>query len=209
MAPTTVSASLANAFRSERLVYRTVENSDEDKKLIEELESDPVDIALASPGLVKPRGRKNSEYVVDQLSKSLLGVIICLPPGTEVEKGRFSGELTRIGYVVLGWGPPGPNTHHRNTSIGITLAPPYQDKGYGSEAINWALDWAFRFGGMHRVSIGTVSFNTRAQHLYPKLGFVQEGRSRESHWHDRKWHDMISYSMLESEWAALRGVGPE
>jgi RimJ/RimL family protein N-acetyltransferase len=68
------------------------------------------------------------------------------------------------------------------------------------------LDWAFRHGGLHRVGIQTFGFNERAQHLYKKLGFVEEGRSREAVWHDRKWHDMVDLGMLESEWMALRGL---
>ena len=44
------------------------------------------------------------------------------------------------------------------------------------------------------------------QHLYKKLGFVEEGRHRDAHFHDRRFWDMISYSMLESEWAAIREV---
>ena len=89
------------------------------------------------------------------------------------------------------------------------MAAPYQNKGYGAEAINWALDWAFRFGGFHRVEISTVSYNERAMHRYTRLGFVEEGRRREAYWYDRKWYDVVSYSMLEGEWTALRELAWE
>ena len=37
------------------------------------------------------------------------------------------------------------------------------NKGYGGEAISWALDWAFRFGGYHRVAIGLLPSHGRLQ----------------------------------------------
>ncbi|KAH8878710.1 acyl-CoA N-acyltransferase, partial [Thozetella sp. PMI_491] len=95
---------------------------------------------------------------------------------------------------------------HRNMSLAITIAAPYRNKGYGGEAINWALDWAFRFAGMHSVSLWTVEYNTRGRHLYEKVGFTLEGRFREDHYHDRRWWDVLLYSMLESEWEVLRGL---
>lgn len=115
--------------------------------------------------------------------------------------------LTPIGFMFLGWGGTPPDrAQHRCTELGLQLAAAFQGKGYGAEAVDWGVDWAFRFGGLHRVTIKTVGYNTRAQHLYTRLGFVEEGRSREAHWHDRKWYDVVSYGMLEGEWAKLRGL---
>lgn len=47
----------------------------------------------------------------------------------------------------------------------------------------------------------TVEYNLRARRLYV---FVFEGRFREDHYHDRKWYDVLFYSMLEHEWEAQR-----
>ncbi len=231
MASKTTTDSIDGAFRSARLVYRAVEATERDQKFIlEEIMSDPVNVALSSPIMLSPPTMPATLWLTEKLSKAQLGVMICLPPppAKKAEEGQEGGggdkketdggaaaaaavaaaEPTPIGYVVLGFlGPPEPpRAHHRHTELGITLARPYQNQGYGSEAINWALDWAFRRAAMHRVSIGTVSFNLRGQHLYKKLGFVEEGRSRESVWHDRKWYDSVSYGMLESEWETIRGI---
>lgn len=70
--------------------------------------------------------------------------------------------------------------HHRNAVIGISTADGYRGKGYGGEAINWALHWAFQHGGLHRVSKGAFSFNHNALRLYRRLGFVDEDREREA-----------------------------
>ena len=36
--------------------------------------------------------------------------------------------------------------------------------------------------------------------MFERLGFVNEGKERESVWYDGEWHDILFLSMLESEW---------
>ncbi|CAM1509870.1 Fc.00g002050.m01.CDS01 [Cosmosporella sp. VM-42] len=199
---------LETAFQSKRLVFRALENNEDDRVFIStQIDNDPVNTALSDPALIQPRSLKRAETLVDNLTKATLAVMVCLREEDATEGEAKAKSLTPIGFVLVGGGnKPTDKVHHRNTSIGITLAAPYQGKGYGAEAIDWALDWAFRFGGYHRVAMNTVSYNERAQHLYKRLGFTEEGRIREAHWHDRKWYDTVNFGMLESEWAALRGL---
>ena len=77
---------------------------------------------------------------------------------------------------------------------------------FTGEAINWMLDWAFRYAGLHAVRLHVYSYNVGAVRLYERLGFVKEGSQREALFFDRGWHDVLSYSMLEREWEALRGL---
>ncbi|KAF4446730.1 hypothetical protein F53441_9664 [Fusarium austroafricanum] len=205
-------ATVGKAFQSERLTYRSVENNDHDKNFLFDLENDPLNKVLSDQSFLRPKSKKAIDELMIEFQKAVLPVIICLSPNEaknyNSEPGTESKEIP-IGFIVLGWGGKSSNReHHRNIQIGIALAESYRNKGYGGEAINWGLDWAFRFGGFHRVSIGTVSFNDRAQHLYKKLGFIEEGRSREAIWFDRKWHDMIEYGMLECNLCGLRILEP-
>ncbi|EOO01061.1 putative gnat family protein [Phaeoacremonium minimum UCRPA7] len=94
--------------------------------------------------------------------------------------------------------------HNRRCELGISLAPEFQNKGYGTEAITWAVDWAFRFANMHCVYLNTISFNVRGQKVYEKIGFRLEGRLRHYKWHDRQWHDQLLYSILEDEWEDIQ-----
>lgn len=96
--------------------------------------------------------------------------------------------------------------HHRSCTLGIMLAAAHQGQGYGTEAINWALDWAFRVAAMHAVRLSCWSFNERAAALYRRLGFVREGVTREAYYYDCRWYDRVLFSMLDREWAALRGI---
>lgn len=104
-----------------------------------------------------------------------------------------------VGEIHLERARPG-NAHHRNTSIGLTILPAYQGQGYGREAIEWALDYAFRRAGMHRVGIGAFGWNSGALRLYEKIGFKIEGRARQALWHEGTWWDLIELGMLEGEW---------
>ncbi|UNI23844.1 hypothetical protein JDV02_009638 [Purpureocillium takamizusanense] len=115
---------------------------------------------------------------------------------------------TIVGVICLGWGGVNASTaHHRGSHIGVSLAAAHQGRGYGREAIDWTLDWAFRHAGMHTVGITAASYNARACGLYERMGFVREGRRRETIWMDRGWHDEIEFGMTEGEWEVLRGRG--
>jgi len=61
---------------------------------------------------------------------------------------------------------------------------------------------------MHSVRLQVFSYNVGAVRLYEQLGFVKEGCVRQSLWFGGKWHDTLSYGMLEDEWRALRGRLP-
>jgi RimJ/RimL family protein N-acetyltransferase len=93
----------------------------------------------------------------------------------------------------------------RTTDLSIIIGE--QDargKGYGAEAINLLLDYAFGHLGFHRVAIGVVGFNEPALRFYEKVGFRREGVQREGYYFDHKFHDFIMMSMLETEFRDLR-----
>ena len=204
------------AFRSKRLVYRAIENTAEDKEFIyEQLQKDPVTTALGSPVLLRPETRAKSDEDVESVVKSsLLAVMICLPPKDNHDKSSEPKSTTNlgspkehedaspIGCLTLSKQRMDSTVHWRWTRLGIQIAEPFQGHGYGPEAINWAVDWAFTWAGMHRVELGTVSYNTRAADLYRKLGFVQEGVRRGVIYMNRNWHDLIEFGLLEEEWEA-------
>lgn len=95
--------------------------------------------------------------------------------------------------------------HHRRTEIGIDILPPFQGQGYGSEAIRWALEYAFSRTGMHKVRICAFEWNEGACRLYRKLGFKEEGRNREAMWHEGRFWDVVDMGMLDREWWAMEG----
>ncbi|KAG5659783.1 hypothetical protein KAF25_002342 [Fusarium avenaceum] len=204
---------LVNAFKSDRLEYIKVEKQDTNvQKFVPLILQDPVITAMNSPGLLLPTGHKEFDSYIQSVADSLLGVAICLKdePSTTAGEGNDTEKEktpTIIGIICIGWGGISLSTaHHRNAEIGISLAKPYQGKGYGKEAINWMLDWGFRHGGLHSIGISTASYNSRAEYLYQSIGFKLEGKRRDTIWQNRGWHDLVMFGMTEYEWESLRGI---
>lgn len=76
----------------------------------------------------------------------------------------------------------------------------YWGKGLGSEGLKLLLDYVFYEMNLHRVSLRVFSFNERAIRLYSKIGFEQEGVSRQSLFRDGEWHDIIYMGLLQKEY---------
>lgn len=106
-----------------------------------------------------------------------------------------------IGFVDLG----GFDWAAGNAWVGIGIGEAdYWGKGYGTEAMQLLLSYAFRGLNLHRVNLCVFSFNQRAIHSYEKCGFRYEGTQRESIYkEDQRW-DMIDMGILRSEWDALQ-----
>lgn len=221
---------LKTLFQTERLVFRHVSDEADRDFIHDYLHSDPVNNVFSGPGLLRPSSVRDADEVVSLLKSSILGVMICLPPveaetaaaenGTEkaaaTRRHLRPEDLTTIGYVSItdadgipmqGDGALASGGNFAGTAdLAISIAEAHQGKGYGPEAINWAVDWAFRFARVHRISLHAVEFNERACALYRRLGFKDEGRLRELQYHDRRWWDVMCFSMLEHEWEELRGL---
>ncbi|GGB59397.1 acetyltransferase [Lentibacillus populi] len=76
----------------------------------------------------------------------------------------------------------------------------YWGKGYGSEGLKLLLNYVFYEMNLHRVSLKVFSFNDRAIHLYTKMGFKQEGNSRQSLFREGEWYDIIHMGLLQNEY---------
>jgi RimJ/RimL family protein N-acetyltransferase len=189
---------MADAFRSQRLVYRAIEDNDEDVEFLHSINLDSEGRIHGDKSLLKPANKKYTQEQANFLRKDFLSVMICLPVSSEDTSDATSKTLKPIGRIHL-WAVEERHRHHRNTNIGISIASEYQGQGYGSEAIKWILNWAFQMAGLHRVGIGGFSYNPGALKLYERLGFVYEGREREAVWYDGGWHDYVFFGMLEGE----------
>jgi RimJ/RimL family protein N-acetyltransferase len=97
------------------------------------------------------------------------------------------------------------STDHRHCMLGISIGDKdYWGKGYGEDVMTVLLDYVFDHLNMHRVHLGVFSTNPRAQRLYRKLGFVDEGADREAVFKDGRYIDNIRMSILDREWKQRR-----
>jgi len=90
----------------------------------------------------------------------------------------------------------------RSASLRLAMRPGYRGRGYGTEAIELVLGFAFDGLGLHRVGLDVLAVNTRAVSLYENLGFRIEGRRRDAYRDGERWCDGIDMGMLEDEYRA-------
>ncbi|UNI24924.1 hypothetical protein JDV02_010641 [Purpureocillium takamizusanense] len=227
-----IAQEMHDSFKSARLEFVKIDENNEQLKTFIRTVETPFIQALASSSMPIPYGKADVDRIVSLMSKAFLGAAIYLLPSPSDETSHnFQGDAavsstqttaaavataTRagssdggvlIGTICLGWGGFTPGlVSNRSATIGIALARQYQNNGYGREAIDWMLDWAFRHGGLHTVRIGAFSYNERAAHLYESMGFTLDGRMRDARRFNRQWYDELLFSMTEDEWERLRGI---
>jgi RimJ/RimL family protein N-acetyltransferase len=204
---------MRTAFRSERLVYKALENNEADKKFLYEIQLDPITLGQGDVATFRPQRLEDATELVDYTKKNLISIKICIPKpldntdsqDTDKKATKDEDDYTPIGFMFL-TGFDLKRSHNRSSMLGISILDKYTGKGYGTEAINWLVDWGFCHGNLHRISISCFSLNVRAAKLYEKIGFVLEGRGRECYWFNREWHDDLGFGMLVSDWEKLRGL---
>lgn len=206
-------------FKSERLVYRAIEDAPEDLAFLHSISLDAEGFANSNTQALVPQSRENTKKWRQHLDSCVIAAVVCLPPSPRASAppGEMSSttdaalspekrpepQLVPIGVISLTGSSP-RSAHHRNANISIDVLPEYQRKGYGSEAINWVLEWGFQRHGLHRIGIESFSHNEGASRLYEKLGFIPEQRKREAMWYNGGWSDQLGFAMLEDEWRERR-----
>lgn len=89
----------------------------------------------------------------------------------------------------------------RNCELGIVIGErDYWGRGYGRDAVEVALRYAFRYLNYHRVHLSTWSDNERALRSYHACGFVEEARLRQHVWNDGRYKDEVMMGILRPEW---------
>ena len=83
-------------------------------------------------------------------------------------------------------------------AIGL-LAEERLGRGYGTEAIQVLAAYVFDALKLHRLTCRVLAFNERAVAAYKKVGFVVEGRERESALIGNIWHDDLILGLLPSD----------
>lgn len=94
------------------------------------------------------------------------------------------------------------DANHRRAELGYALHPSQWGRGVAREATSLALDWAFGTLGLHRVDASIDPDNHASRALLHRLGFVSEGRLRESFFVGDKVTDSELLGLLASDWRA-------
>lgn len=200
-----------NLFTTERLIMEAWDPRDKATSdfLYNEIHSNPNIEYYATADLMSPRTRSSMDDPEWQkrLDSNPFKAIICLKPDNWDEiSGKRPGLGFRgkpIGFVGM-WSEDVTKMHHHSASMGISLSPEHQGKGYGTEAVKYVIDWAFRCANLHSLRLSASSANAKGIKAYEKAGFTIEGRMREASWENGKWEDVVLMSVLRGEWEETR-----
>ncbi len=96
---------------------------------------------------------------------------------------------------------------NQSCKLGIRIGDrEYWGKGYGEDAINTILKYAFYKLDIFRVSLKFYEYNNRASNCYVKCGFKHEGKTRKSAYIDGEFYDEIIMGVLKSDFVSKKEV---
>ncbi|MCC7117588.1 MAG: GNAT family N-acetyltransferase [Anaerolineales bacterium] len=112
-----------------------------------------------------------------------------------LEDNRLLGDINLD--VINNWGS-------RDAFVGLGIyAREDWGKGYGTDAMQIALRFAFTELNLRRVTLTVFEYNPRAIRSYEKAGFKREGCLRQALLKDGKRWDLFYMGILREEWLKL------
>lgn len=112
-----------------------------------------------------------------------------------VKKGKLAENEQAIGIgllydvdFVLG-----------KATLGLLLDKSFQSNGYGKEATNLLLEFAFNILNLNNVMLYAIDFNEKAIAMYESFGFKTIGRRRETYPINNKVYDEVYMDILKKE----------
>ncbi|MEZ4572168.1 MAG: GNAT family protein [Thermomicrobiales bacterium] len=139
------------------------------------------------------------------------GILRC-PSLSNGSKPSSIGGLARAGETVPGspsrvdgtfigqCGLHNFNETSRTAELGIGIGDKdYWGRGYGREAVNLLVEYAFRYRNFRRVWLWVHADNERAIRAYLACGFVEEGRLREHMYSNGRYVDAVYMGILRAE----------
>jgi len=106
------------------------------------------------------------------------------------DEEKLIGE---IGFRTIKW-------FNRKAEISLFIAPEYQGKGYGKQALLMLMKFAFKKMNLYRLEAEVIDYNEKAKSLFEKARFILEGRLRDAKYNDGKYYDVLRYGLLKDEY---------
>lgn len=138
------------------------------------------------------RNISHSEPANIEQEQEFFDQVIC---GDEEVNLAISVDEEMIGMITLS-----PQKEQSVKQIGLWIHPDYHGNGYGTEASELAVDYAFTELRVHKVVARALETNRGSQRIWEKLGFEKEGELRQQAYHEGSYEDLYMYGILEHEW---------
>ena len=138
--------------------------------------------------------KKSKEWLEKELGE--MGEVTYWFTIRAIEGNQLLGDIT---LDVTLW-----NT--RDAFVGLGVSPrQFWGKGYGTEAMQLALEYAFLELNLQRVTLTVFDYNPRAIRSYEKAGFRHEGRLRGALFREGKRWDLLYMGITRAEWMEKHG----
>ena len=115
-----------------------------------------------------------------------------------IERKNDQKHIGTVGLHGIDW------IHRRAMTVSFVCPASLRGKGYGTEAKNLLLDYAFGELGMHSLFAVAFEGNEGSIRALEKQGYKRGGVFRKSHLVKGEWVDAIYYDILLEDWRALR-----
>jgi RimJ/RimL family protein N-acetyltransferase len=170
--------------RGEKVILRTLER-EHCRELWEVYEpADPLPTEPLNPGLSIEGADKWFEEMQAKQGKQQVYL------GVFTQDGKLIGDLQ---LSNIDW-------RHRTASIGLSIARiADRGQGYGTDATMTLLRFGFEHLGLDRVTAAIAEYNSGAQCVLEKCGFVQEGRERQAIYSGGRRWDRLVFGLLRTE----------
>jgi aminoglycoside 6'-N-acetyltransferase len=125
--------------------------------------------------------------------------------GTQLELDDQDAFAIVVDGEVAGWlgWYEETDADYRHGGLDIFLAPPFQGRGLGREALLLGARWLIEERGHHRLIIDPAAHNARAIAVYESIGFKPVGIMRRyERGGDGTWHDGLLMDLLAEELSA-------
>jgi ribosomal-protein-serine acetyltransferase len=113
----------------------------------------------------------------------------------------FTAAIWYRGQVAGVVGTHRIDWRNRRVELGYWLAREFEGRGIVTDACRLAIAHLFGEMDLHRVEIRCAAGNAKSIAIPRRLGFKLEGTLRDAELVNGRYHDLLVYGMLKSEWA--------
>ncbi|NLP56660.1 GNAT family N-acetyltransferase [Lutibacter sp. B1] len=89
------------------------------------------------------------------------------------------------------------NPQHHRVGLGILLLPKYRGFGYGTEAIELVVEYAFTYLNIHQIYVNITSDNVKSISLFEKFKFKRVGIKKDWIYSNSTYKDEILFQLIK------------
>jgi len=89
------------------------------------------------------------------------------------------------------------NPQHKRVGVGILILPKYQNKKFGSEALELLINYAFTYLNIHQIYANITTDNSKSIHLFEQFNFKKTGIKKDWIFSKNEFKDENIYQLIK------------